>query len=226
MSRVSRAAVVVILSLVVPALLAGQATPSKDRKPKHKTVEPKVEPVRLTLAPDGNEARFIVREQLVGVELPNDAIGATSAITGGLLLDGKGGVDSAASRITVNLASLKSDRDRRDNFIKRRTLVTDSFPNAELVVTGVTGLPAQLPDAGSFNFTIMGNLTVHGVTKATSWDVLATASAGGFTGKASTRVKFGDFGMTQPRVPVVLSVVDDIRLEYDFHFVKDSSAKP
>jgi len=31
------------------------------------------------LAPAGNEARYRVREQLAGVDLPNDAVGVTSA---------------------------------------------------------------------------------------------------------------------------------------------------
>ena len=78
-------------------------------------------PIRLTLAAQGNEARFIVREQLAGAELPNDAIGVTRAITGGITLDARGRVDSSASRISVDLTTLTSDRARRDNFIKRRT---------------------------------------------------------------------------------------------------------
>src|SRR5687768_18474142 len=53
-------------------------------------------PIRLTLAAQGNQARFVVREQLAGAELPNDAVGVTSAITGGITLDARGMVDSSA----------------------------------------------------------------------------------------------------------------------------------
>jgi hypothetical protein len=56
--------------------------------------------------------------------------------------------------------------------------------------------------------------------------VTAVANGGEFNGKASTHVKFGDFNMTQPRVSIVLSVVDDILLEYDFHLVKQESENP
>jgi hypothetical protein len=38
----------------------------------------KAEGVRLVIAPQGNEARYRVQEQLVGVDLPNDAVGKTS----------------------------------------------------------------------------------------------------------------------------------------------------
>ena len=180
-------------------------------------------PIRLTLAAQGNEARFVVREQLAGAELPNDAVGVTSAITGGITLDARGMVDSSASRISVDLTTLTSDRSRRDNFIKRRTIVTDSFPTAELVVTGIRGLPATLPASGTMTLVLTGNLTIHGVTRPSTWDVTARVEGESILGQAVTRIKFGDFGMTQPRVAVVLSVVDDIRLEYDFHFVREAS---
>lgn len=183
-------------------------------------------PVRLTLAATGNEARFVVREQLARAELPNDAVGATTAITGGITLDAKGKVDPKDSRITVDLTGLKSDRDMRDRFIKRRTIVTDSFPTAQLVVTDIQGLPATLPVSGSLTLTLVGDLTVHGVTRASTWDVTATASGDTLTGRAVTHIKFGDFGMEQPRVAIVLSVVDDIRLEYDFTLVRESASNP
>ena len=180
-------------------------------------------PIRLTLAAQGNQARFVVREQLAGAELPNDAVGVTSAITGGITLDARGMVDSSASRISVDLTTLTSDRSRRDNFIKRRTIVTDSFPTAELVVTGIRGLPATLPASGTMTLVLTGNLTIHGVTRPSTWDVTARVEGESILGQAVTRIKFGDFGMTQPRVAIVLSVVDDIRLEYDFHFVREAS---
>ncbi len=187
---------------------------------------PAVQPIHLALAPAGNEARFVVREQLARAELPNDAIGSTTAITGEIVLDGKGGVDSSASRITVDLTTLKSDRDMRDRYIKRRTLVVDSFPQAQLVVTGARGLPVSLPTSGTLTFTLIGNLTVHGVSSSTTWEVTAQADGNEFTGKATTHVKFGDFGMEQPRVMMVLSVVDDLKLEFDFHFVRQPPGTP
>ena len=52
------------------------------------------------------------------------------------------------------------------------------------------------------------------------------ANGGEFTGKASTHIRFGDFNMTPPRVPIVRSAVDDILLEYDFRLVKQTPQKP
>lgn len=172
--------------------------------------------LRLVVAATGNEARYLVRERLAELDLPNDAIGTTSAITGQVVLDPNGTVDSAASRITIDLTTLTSDRRMRDNYIKRRTLVTDSFPRAELSVKELRGLPATLPDTGTLALTLVADLTVHGVTRPTTWEVTARAGAGVFTGTARTTVRFEDFGMEKPRLARLLSVADEIRLEYDF----------
>lgn len=153
-------AILTTCALVAPAILAAQVG-RRETKPA---------PIRLAVAPNGNEARFVVREQLARTELPNDAVGVTRSITGGITLDGRGGVDSATSRIVVDLTTLTSDRDMRDRFIKRRTIVTDSFPTAVLVVTGIQGLPAALPASGAMALVLAGYLTIHGVTKPSTWE--------------------------------------------------------
>ncbi len=214
-----RSAFLAACVLLVPAGLAAQGGRSVSKAPA-------VVPIRLSVAPQGNQARFVVREQLARAELPNDAVGVTTAITGGITLDGRGGVDSTSSRIVVDLTTLKSDREMRDRFIKRRTIVTDSFPTAVLVVTGITGLPGTLPAAGTMTLVLTGHLTIHGVTRPSTWDVTAQANGTAITGKAVTRIQFGDFGMEQPRVAIVLSVVDDIKLEYDFTFVRETTGSP
>ncbi|MGQ0702421.1 MAG: YceI family protein [Gemmatimonadales bacterium] len=194
--------------------LGGQARAPAARNP---------EPARFTVATEGNVARFIVREQLAGVTLPSDAVGTTSAITGTIVLDprrGPGAVDTAVSEIVVDLRTLQTDQQRRDNYIKRRTLVVDSFPHAVLRITELRGFPAAVPASGTFSFTVVGNLTVHGVTKRTEWAATGQAQGEDIGGKAETRVKFGDFGMERPRVMVVLSIEDDIRLQYDFRFAR------
>jgi len=60
---------------------------------------------------------------------------------------------------------------------------------------------------------------VRGVTRPTVWQVTARYDRGRIMGSARTAFTFADFDLTQPRVPVVLSVADTIRLEYDFTLV-------
>jgi len=173
--------------------------------------------VRFELAGSGNEARYRVKEQLAGVDLPGEAVGATSAITGAVVLSSRGAVVPGASSFTVDITGLKSDSTRRDGYIQRNTLQTAQYPKVELAIKEVRGLTYPLPASGELKFELIGDLTVHGVTKPSTWQVTAVPRDGGLAGTATTSFAFGDFGLTKPRVMSVLSVDDTIRLEYAFH---------
>jgi polyisoprenoid-binding protein YceI len=175
--------------------------------------------LQLVVAPEGNEVRYRVREQLVGFDLPNDAVGKTSRVTGGIAFDSAGRVVSQASGFTVDAATLASDRDRRDNYIRGRTLVTEQHPTITLRPTALRGLTLPLPTSGTKSLELGGDLTVRGVTRPTTWKVDARFQGDRVTGTASTAFTFADFELQQPRVRSVLSVSDTIRLEYDFALV-------
>jgi polyisoprenoid-binding protein YceI len=70
-----------------------------------------------------------------------------------------------------------------------------------------------IPASGSATFTLVGQMTLHGVSKEQTWNVTATRQGSQLSGTATTSFKFGDYGVAAPRVSMVLSVVDDIRLE-------------
>ena len=175
--------------------------------------------VHYIVAPEGNEARYRVREQLMHHDLPNDAVGKTTSITGGIIVSSNGAVDTAASRITINVTALKSDQERRDGYVQHRTLETAQYPTVTFVPTSVSG--ATLPiGAAEQSFDVGGQLTVHGITRPTVWHVKAKSSGNDVTGSGWTQFTFADVQLAQPRVPVLLSVADTIKLEYDFHLVR------
>ena len=120
------------------------------------------------------------------------------------------------------MAGLKSDQSRRDNYVRNRLLATDSFPTTRFAITSVRGLPSPLPTSGKVQFQLLGDLTVKGVTRPTTWSVSADVSGDRLTGKASTLFTFAQFQLTQPKVRIVLSVNDTIRLEYDFAMQKQA----
>jgi polyisoprenoid-binding protein YceI len=175
--------------------------------------------IRYVTAPAGNAARYRIREQLVGLDLPNDAVGETSGVKGEIAVDAKGNIIASESRFTVDVSALKSDKDRRDNFVRRRVLETETHPNVTFVPKSVRGISLPLPKSGKKTFELAGDLTVRGTTRPTVWKVDATFLSDRVTGAATTSFTFTDFGMTQPRVPVVLSVDETIRLEMDFTLV-------
>ena len=171
---------------------------------------------QFIVAPTGNEVRYRVREQLVGRDLPNDAVGETSAVSGMIVLDESGRIVAEQSQITVDVTGLTSDSDRRDGYVQRRLLEGEDHPTVTLTPTGISGLTGAVPTSGTAQLQVTGDLTVKGVTRPTTWQVTANFGADQVTGSAQTAFTFDDFELDQPRVPVLLSVADTIRLEYDF----------
>ncbi len=229
------------LAVVLPMILAACAAGVGTTYPAAQAVSgsasdptgvPSVDPaatlpagaIRLVLASDGNEARYTVTEQLADRPLPSDAVGRTSAVTGQIVIGADGRVVAQGSLFTIDMTTLHSDSNRRDGFIQRNTLQTDRYPTAVFAPTEVRGLPVPLPTSGQLTFQVVGNLTVHGLTRPATWDVTAQVSGQELKGTASTAIKFGDFGMQAPKAFVVLSVEDNIRLQYDFHLVPATSA--
>lgn len=205
------------------------ARSARDSAATNQQVELDEAPARATrfiVASVGNAARYRVREQLMGRDLPNDAVGETEQITGAITVSETGTLIPGQSRFVVRTTALKSDSDRRDGYVRRRLLESEQYPTVELVPTVVRGLPTRLPPAGStgsITFELIGDLTVRGVTRPTTWRVTAHESSGQLTGTASTTFNFAQFGITPPRVPIVLSVADTIALEYDFTLSRASS---
>jgi polyisoprenoid-binding protein YceI len=161
-----------------------------------------------------SKAVVSVREQLVGVSLPSDAVLTATGGSGTFGLNADG-TFSSNSKITFELATLTSDNRDRDNFVKQDTLNTRQFPKAEFVPTKTSGLALPLASTGTFTFTLTGNLTIHGKTKEVTFNVVAKRSGGDLTATATLAptVKFGDFGMSAPSGPFrVVSVVDEIRI--------------
>lgn len=174
--------------------------------------------VRLVADTVGAEVRYRVRERLVGKDLDNDAVGVTKAVSGEIALAADGSIVPEESKITIDVTGLKSDQQRRDGYVQRRLLETDKYPTVVFTPTSVTGGPKTIPASGNATFTIAGNLTVRGVTKPATWTVNARYLPAAVVGTTSTAFTFNDFEIAQPRVPVLLSVADTIKLEYDFNF--------
>ena len=219
-----------LLAPAVLALGAAQFATAKPAAPSDATLN--VAPAaaqqaatRLVVSAAGNEVRYRVRERLAMMELPYDAVGATSAVSGAIALDAQGRLVPAQSKITVNVTGLKSDQERRDGFVQRNLLQTAQHPEVVFQPTEIRGLTGALPASGSRTFQLVGNMTVKGQTRPATWNVTAQFLPDGrVTGKAVTGFKFGDYGIEKPSVGVILSLADEMALEYDFNLVRQANA--
>lgn len=165
----------------------------------------------------GTKARYRVTEQLAGISFPNDAVGTTETITGTIIVNPDGSF-AAGSKLSVDLRTLTSDQAMRDNYIQNRTLETAKFPMLEVVPKRAVGLPSPLPagNQAQAGFQLIADVTLHGVTKETTWNVVATFGNALVGGRATTTVDFGSFSMTKPTLARLVSVEDKIHLEIEF----------
>src|SRR5262249_29430723 len=166
----------------------------------------------FAIAGDQSEAKISVHQKLTALPGPNDAVLATRAFQGQLVL-GPDGKPTGDSKIQVDLRTLKSDEPDRDNFIRGNTLQSDRFPIAEYVITGVQNWAGPLQPGQQSSFKLDGQMTIHGVTKPVTFDAMATLNGDAVTGTAKTSFKFQDFGMSPPDISGFVKAEDPIKLE-------------
>jgi polyisoprenoid-binding protein YceI len=219
----SRVAAVALLLL---SACGGAATPSP--APTVQTDPPTATPiptVAVTSAPQANaitwtvdaasKATIRVREQLARLPAPNDAIITITGAQGTFTLKGDG-TFATGSKISVDMNTIATDDRQRTDSIRRDPLEVTRFRTSELVPKTTTGLTLPLARSGDLTFQLTGDLTLHGVTKSVTFDVKATRTNGKLTATATANPswRFGDFGMRPPSSFSVLSIVDEIRMEF------------
>jgi polyisoprenoid-binding protein YceI len=173
--------------------------------------------VRFVATPFKGLATVKVQEHLAVNLINTDAVLTSNGVDGVLTLRADG-TFTPDSRIVVDMARLQSDQSLRDKWIQLFGIETNKFKTATFEPQKATGLPSPLPASGQWTFTLDGQLTVHGVTKAASWNATATRAGRDLSGSATTLIHWADFGVEKPQAAVtqVVSVSDDIRLQLDF----------
>src|SRR3954470_7155625 len=143
-----RAANLIALALALTACAAPSVTPSVSPSPASTSASslPSVAastsgPWTFTVDPS-SRTTVRVRETLAQIRAPGDAVLTATGMKGSFTLNADG-TFTPASKITADLATLRSDSGQRDSFIKDNTLETRRFPTAEFVPEKLSG--ATLP---------------------------------------------------------------------------------
>lgn len=160
-----------------------------------------------------SEARYRVKEELVSIGA-TEAVGSTQAIIGSVMFD-ENGIPMACSRIDVDLRTLTSDESRRDNYLYNNTLQTEAFPLATFVLTSVEGMDEALVEGQETTVTLIGDLTLHGVTNLVAWETVVTLEGETITGTANTEFQMPEFDITPPKAGPVVSLEELVKLEFD-----------
>jgi polyisoprenoid-binding protein YceI len=166
-----------------------------------------------SIVPEESIARYRVEEELaeVGVQ---DAVGQTQAMIGQIAF-GEDGLPLPCSRFDVDLRTLQSDSARRDNFLYSNTLEAETYPLATFVLRAVEGLDQPLAEGEETTLMLIGDLTLRDTTRLVAWEATVARDGSRLTGNAATEFEMPDFAIEPPRVPVVLSLDETIRLEID-----------
>jgi polyisoprenoid-binding protein YceI len=185
-------------------------------------IEAPVSALAGTWVPTGDgEAGYRVREKLAILPAESDAVGRTSVVTGSFALADDGDTLVATDiSIEVDVSTLKSDEDRRDNRIRTDGLQTDTFPTATFVATGPIEVPASAQDGSVVKITATGDITIHGVTKTVDIAIDAEASGDTIELFGSYSFPMADFDINPPNVAGFVTVEDDATLEFRLVFAK------
>ena len=157
-------------------------------------------------------ARYSIGERVARFDTPIRAVGETSNVRGRITFDSEGAI-SPGSNIKVDVTALKSDENKRDNWVRRNGGIGQEV---SIKLESVQGLPWPLPESGSHDFRLIGEMTISGITKSTIWETSADFSTGAVIGVAKTSVTWDEYKLSKPRLPFIISIDDDINLSISF----------
>jgi polyisoprenoid-binding protein YceI len=179
----------------------------------------------FVIVPEQSKASYVVNEEFFGGALAKygiaagtgETVGGTQQIEGQLQLN----LDDLSAALgenhfTVQLNTLASDQDRRDQWIRENGPRFNEYPAATFVATAIEGAPAAYEDGQEVGFKLIGDLTVRDVTTPATFDVNARLVGDTLSGTATAHVKMSDFGIEPPNFANTLTVADEFRIEVQF----------
>lgn len=141
----------------------------------------------------GSQAGYRATEILFGQEA--DAAGRTDDVTGTFEI---AGTTVTAASLTVDMTTIESDQENRDNQFHDRIMETATFPTATFELTEPLDLGSLPADGEQITVTAQGELTVHGVTNAVTVTIDARLNGSDIEVAGSIPVVFSDYDIDDP----------------------------
>jgi len=141
----------------------------------------------------GSQVGYRVNEILFGQS--NVAAGRTSSITGSVTI---AGTTVSKGTFTVDMTTVTSDQQRRDNQFNGRIMDTSSYPTATFTLSNPIVL-SSIPAMGVPSSTqATGALTMHGTSKSVTFTVKGQRTASGIEVAGSIPIVFADWNIPNP----------------------------
>ena len=137
---------------------------------------------------DGSQAGYRVPETLLGQD--TEAVGRTTDVTGQLLVSGTT-IESAT--FEVDLTTVASDDNRRDNQFRTRIMDTATHPTATFELSEPIELTAIPADLEEVTVTAAGELTLRGVTNEVTFELTARRNGDTIEVNGAIPVSFADY---------------------------------
>lgn len=141
----------------------------------------------------GSYAGYRVNEAINGASVT--VVGRTENVTGDVTIDGG---TLTAGTVDVDLASVKTDADRRDEYFRTKAIDTSVYPQATFAVTDQLALDNLGADTQTVKLT--GDLTLNGVTKPVTADVQVGVVDGSINVAGSIPLTWSDFNVEAPNL--------------------------
>jgi polyisoprenoid-binding protein YceI len=157
----------------------------------------------------GTRAGYRVNEVLLGQD--NVAVGRTSSVAGHLTIRQ---TTVTAGAFTVQMATIHSDKSRRDMQFDGRIMDVATYPTGTFTLTRGINL-APVPATGKVvTYHATGNLTLHGHTRQVTFPLSAQRTATQIRVSGSIPVTFADWGIPNPSFASVVTTENHGLLEF------------
>ena len=143
-------------------------------------------------ATDASIVGYRIKENLFGVD--TEAIGRTDQVAGSLTFDG---TTLATAEFTIDMTSVASDDNRRDNQY-RQIMSVDEFPTSSFVLTAPIDVGTEPVEGATVSATATGELTLRGTTQAVTFPIEADVSNGQIVVVGNIPIVFADYGIENP----------------------------
>lgn len=143
------------------------------------------------------ESQLGYRVKEVAFGQRKEAVGRTNQVTGTMTADGS---TVTAVDLTVDMASVESDEDRRDNQFRGRIMDVATHPTATFRLTQPLQLASVPADATPVDVKATGELTLRGTTKSVTFDLKALRRGDQVAVQGALPITFADWGIPNPSI--------------------------
>lgn len=181
---------------MAPFALAGCADPS-DKTPDAQVSESTspADALRAAAPPEGTAYTFApaTKIEFEGSKVTGSHKGGFTTFTGSVTVPGED-LTKAAISTTIDMKSTFTDADDlTKHLLSADFFEADKFPESKFVSTAI----AKDGD----NYTVTGDLTLHGVTKSITFPAMLSLAAGKVMAHAEFDINRNDFGIKYPGKP-------------------------